>query len=124
MALFVCLECSCVFRGSTRITSPQLHHGREHDAHLSQTASQIETQRSAAATELTSTSHYLTTDETQQRAALCLTAPEQHCCDTAAAVTRCNTQVLQQSRGDVGRCHFTEKQSLSVPHPTVFDALL
>lgn len=76
MALFVRLECSCVLRGSTRTTNPQLHQGREHGANLSQTSPQIEKQSIVATTELTSTSHYLTTEVTQQRAALCLTASE------------------------------------------------
>lgn len=38
MALFVCLECSCVHRGSTRTTNPRLHQGREHGANLAQTS--------------------------------------------------------------------------------------
>ena len=75
-ALFTRLECSCVQGGSTRTTQPQLHQGREHGANLSQTSPQIEKQRTVARTELTSTSHHLTTEVSQQRAAPCLTASE------------------------------------------------
>lgn len=50
--------------------------GGKHGANLSQTSPQIEKQSIVATTELTSTSHYLTREVTQQRAALCLTASE------------------------------------------------
>lgn len=77
MALFECLECSCVHRGSTRTTRPRLHQGREHiGLTSSQTSPQIEKQSSVATTGPTGTSHYLMTEVIQQRAALCLTASE------------------------------------------------
>lgn len=56
--------------------TPQLHQGREHGVNLSQTSPRIEKQSIVATTELTGTSLYLTTEVTQQRAALCLTASE------------------------------------------------